>query len=246
MDPRLQRILARRSRGILAEATASSSVDEVPVIAKVTDAAAWEQLSEVRASVRIGDQDPNDKTVIVTGRIPTTRIEAVRALGFVTSLKAARPLQPSLSAGTEETRARPSLLPAATSSNGGKDVVVGVIDYGCDFAHRNFLTAAGRTRLLSIWHQDGNNTPESPFGYGREITPDQINAALTQPNAYTPRSITGRNLTRPRRSERMARMCWTSVPATAPAQGLPALRLKLISCSSTSPMPISRSHAPKS
>jgi len=103
----------------------------------------------------------------------------------VTSLKAARPLQPSLSAGTEETRARPSLLPAATSSNGGKDVVVGVIDYGCDFAHRNFLTAAGRTRLLSIWHQDGNNTPESPFGYGREITPDQINAALTQPNAYT-------------------------------------------------------------
>ena len=41
LDPLLQRIVARRSRGILAEATASSGVDEVPVIAKVTEPTAW-------------------------------------------------------------------------------------------------------------------------------------------------------------------------------------------------------------
>ena len=113
------------------------------------------------------------------------RIEAVRAKPFVKSLKAAQQLRPALAAGVEETNARPDKLPAATFSDGGRGAVVGVIDYGCDFAHRNFLTSTGRTRLLSIWHQGGNNTASSPFGYGREYTADKINAALTQPEPYS-------------------------------------------------------------
>lgn len=185
MDPRLQRVIARRSRGILAEATTSTDVDEVPVIARVTDPSAWAAASEVRASVTIGGPDPKDTTFIVTGRIPSTRIEAVRNLGFVRSLKAAFPLRPALAAGVEETQARPDLLPSASLSNGGRNVVVGVVDYGCDFAHRNFLTGAGKTRLLSIWHQGGVTSPQSPLGYGREYSPDEINAALAQPDPYT-------------------------------------------------------------
>ena len=185
MDPRLQRIIARRSRGILAEATMSTDVDEVPVIARVTDPSAWTAASEVRASVTIGGPDPQDNTFIVTGRIPATRIEAVRNLPFVKSLKAAFPLRPALADGVVETQARPDLLPLGTLSNGGRNVVVGVVDYGCDFAHRNFLTGAGRTRLLSIWHQGGVTTPQSPLGYGREYTPSEINAALAQPDPYT-------------------------------------------------------------
>lgn len=191
MDPRLQRVVARRSRGILAEATASSGVDEVPVIAKVTDAEAWLALSEVRNGATISEADSHagpagggGGAAIVTGRIPATRIEAVRTAPFVTSLKAARPLQPALSAGVEETDARPDRLPPGTLSNGGKGVVVGVVDYGCDFAHRNFLTAAGRTRLLSIWHQGAAARPGSPFGYGREYGPAEINAALRQADPY--------------------------------------------------------------
>ena len=185
MDPRLQRILARRSRGLLAEATASSGVDEVPVIAKVTDPTEWEALSEVRLSVIIGARDPEDDSTIVTGRIPAARIEAVRANRFVKSLKAALPLKPALAAGVEETRASSPRLPAGTLSHGGRNVVVGIVDYGCDFAHRNFLTPSGRTRLLAIWHQGGPTRPDSPFGYGREYSPAEINAALSQPNPYT-------------------------------------------------------------
>jgi len=185
MDPRLQRFIMRRRRGILAEATASSGVDEVPVIARVSDPNAWAETSEVRGSVTIGEAHPEDKTTIVTGRIPVTRIQAVRELGFVRSLKAARPLRPALASGIEETNARPDLLPAGTSSSGGQDVVIGVVDYGCDFAHRNFLTAIGKTRLRSIWHQGGTTTAQSPVAYGREYTSDEINAALGQPNPYT-------------------------------------------------------------
>jgi hypothetical protein len=221
MDPRLQRIVAHRNHGVLAEATASSGVDEIAVIAKVTNAAAWEALSEVRASARIGEPDPGDGTMIVTGRIPVVRVEAVRALGFVTSLKAARPLQPALAAGVTETGAAPDLLPSGTLSNGGKGVVVGIVDYGCDFAHRNFHHLDGRTRLLSIWHQGGIPRPSSPFGYGREHTPEAIDAALSQPDPYlalgygpapdTPRSQGSSRCC----SARPGRRGWTSRPGTS-------------------------------
>lgn len=184
MDPRLQRIIARRHRGHLAAATASTGVDEIAVIAKVTNKSAWEGLSEVRVGSTIGKRDPQDRTTIVTGRIPATRIEAVRALDFVKSLKAAQLLQPTLAAGVVETGARPDLLPVGSASNGGHDVVVGIIDYGCDFAHRNFIAAGNRTRLLSIWHQGGFATPDSPFGYGREYRRAEIDATLGQPDPY--------------------------------------------------------------
>lgn len=185
MDPRLQWILARRSRGMRIEATASSEADEIPVIAKVTDADAWQATSEVRAGVTICSIESDDGRFIVTGRIPVTRIEAVRQLPFVKSLKAAQPLRPLLAASVQETNARSDLLPAPHFSNGGKGVVVGIIDYGCDFAHRNFITAVGRTRLLSIWHQGGQSAPQSALGYGREYSAAEIDAALTQPDPYS-------------------------------------------------------------
>src|SRR5687767_4383467 len=89
-----------------------------------------------------------------------------------------------LSAGVEETRARPDLLPGGTLSNVGKNVVVGIVDYDCDFAHRNFASGGGKTRLLALWNQSGATAPTSPFGYGREYTPVQIDAALAQTNPY--------------------------------------------------------------
>jgi subtilisin family serine protease len=183
MDPRLQYVVAKRRRGLLAEATASTEVDEIAVIAKVSDVAAWERLSEVRVGAKISGTDQGE-TYIVTGRIPAVRIAAVRAQPFVKSLKAAQPLRPALAASIDETNARPSKLPPSTLSGGGQGVVVGIVDYGCDFAHRNFLTA-GRTRLMSLWHQGGTNTPGSPFGYGREYSAAEINAALTQESPYT-------------------------------------------------------------
>lgn len=184
MDPRLQRIIACRSRGVLAAATASTELDEVAVIARVKDTAAWRAASEVRAPVVIAEKVGGDKMAIVTGRIPATRIEAVRGMPNVVSLKAGRPLRPNLAFGVEETHARPDLLPAGALNSGGQGVVVGVVDYGCDFAHRNFMTAARKTRLISIWHQGGSSSADGAVPYGREMRPDQIDAALTQPAPY--------------------------------------------------------------
>jgi subtilisin family serine protease len=182
MDPRLQFLIARRQAGMVKPASASTTVDEVAVVARVTSYSAWEALSEVREPTLIGETP--DTTSIVTGRVPIRRLEAVRNQPFVISLKAGRDLHPMLSATTQETGARPALLPAGSLAGGGAGVVVGVIDYGGDFAHQNFRRADGTTRLLSLWFQDGPTTAASPFGYGRAFTPQELNLALQQSNPY--------------------------------------------------------------
>ncbi|MDQ6436938.1 S8 family serine peptidase [Mesorhizobium sp. LHD-90] len=183
LDPRLQRVIARRELGIRQAASASAEVDEVAVIAKVTSYAEWEALSEVRASMEIGPTETGD--TIVTGRIPAQRIESVRSRGFVKSLKAGQRLAPALAAGVEETGAAPASLPAGAMANGGAGVVVGIVDYGCDFAHRNFLSASGSTRLLSIWKQDRSSGMSAAVPYGREFTRAEIDAALRQADPYS-------------------------------------------------------------
>src|SRR5204862_7308724 len=106
MDPRLQRIVAMRRQGARKAASASTEVDEIAVIAKVSAVTAWEGLSEVRVGANIGVAD--DGTSIVTGRIPIARIEQVRRQPFVKSLKAARPVVPVLSRTVPEIGADPA------------------------------------------------------------------------------------------------------------------------------------------
>lgn len=182
MDPRLQHLLVRRRLGLIKEAGVATAEDEVAVIARVADVAQWEALSEVRVGAVIGEDKVG--TIVVTGFIPVVRIENVRSQPYVKSLKAAQPLRQMLAATLAETGARVDLLPAGTQSAGGAGVVVGIVDYGCDFAHQNFRSAGGGTRLSCIWDQRGPTTPSSPFGYGRKYTRDEINQALDDPNPY--------------------------------------------------------------
>ncbi|MCO6414664.1 S8 family serine peptidase [Siccirubricoccus sp. KC 17139] len=63
----------------------------------------------------------------------------------------------------------------------GEGAIIGVADYGVDFAHANFRDAEGRTRLLAIWDQNG--APAAPGGLprGRAIERAEIDAALQAP-----------------------------------------------------------------
>lgn len=183
MDPRLQLLVAKQRSGEPIGMGVSTAQNEVAVMARVTNLKAWEELSEVRIGANLG-KAAGKQDSLVTGRIPVGRIEHVRRQSFVKSLKAAVPLQPVLHATLEETGARPQDLPANTLSNGGSEAIVGIIDYGCDFAHENFLNAGGTTRILSIWNQSGSRSAASPFGYGREISQVEINAALQTRDPY--------------------------------------------------------------
>jgi len=181
MDPRLQVAIAKRKMGAPGIARASAGADEIAVIAKVDDIGEWEKLSEVRAGITLGSADGQH---IVTARIPIQRIEFVRSQPCVKSLKSSQPIKPALSATTKSMKLTPSLLPAQVSPGGGKGVVIGIVDFGCDFAHKNFRKPDGKTRIESIWNQAGQLNGNSEVPYGRLYKQADIDKALKKPAPY--------------------------------------------------------------
>jgi subtilisin family serine protease len=176
LEPRLQRLLEQSEQGITTAATTSTDAGEVAVIAKVADLEAWNQLNGVRMGANLGTTP--DGQHIVTARIPVTQIEQIRHAPFVVSLKAGVPLKPQLKATIQEIRSRKDLLPPTAQGNQGEGVIVGIVDYGCDFMHRSLQNEDGSTRILAIWNQAGQPNATSPFGYGREHTREDIDRAL--------------------------------------------------------------------
>lgn len=181
MDPRLQWKVLKRASGQEKLRSSSTERNEVAVIARVSSRSDWEARSEVTAGAVLGAPTPDGAgvvTEIVTARVPVGQIEELRRLPFVESLKAATPVQGTLSATTKEIGALAKPLRTVRSAAGGQSVLVGVVDFGMAFAHENFRDAKGRTRLLGIWDQNASATTTSPFGYGRLYDATEIDAAL--------------------------------------------------------------------
>ncbi len=179
MDPRLQRALDRYRRGMRTVATAASTSEEVGVVGLVSDLPTWRERTEVKEGATIGE---TDRGWLVTARVPMARLEAVRQAPEVESLKAAQPLRPMLSATVPEINAVPSNLPG--DSSGSAEAIVGIVDFGCDFAHGNFRRPDGSTRLLGLWDQNPTGGEDAPFGYGRLYGREEIDAALAADDPY--------------------------------------------------------------
>lgn len=182
LDPRIQLAIANRRSGKAGLMTASTAGDELAVIARVSSLEAWIALPDVVPGSDLGSS--TDGTRLVTGRIPIDRAEAVRNADGVISLKAAQQIQPALAATIAALGAAPADLPEGFKPGGGAGVVVGIVDFGCDFAHANFRTAAGATRIEAIWDQGGVAAADSPFGYGRLHSRAAIDAALARSDPY--------------------------------------------------------------
>jgi subtilisin family serine protease len=125
---------------------------------------------------------------IVTCRLARRRIVEVRRDERVASMKAPMVVIP----GTEpppaaEDRHEPSedsdRRRPRTEGATGAGVVVGVIDWGCDFTHPNFRRPDGRTRLLALWDQAAPYAPGRPnrYGYGAVHAAADIDRALAAP-----------------------------------------------------------------
>lgn len=122
---------------------------------------------------------------VVTCRLRRSRILEVRRDERVASMKApmvvipgGEPAVPAedLHEPTEESDRRRPRTEGAT----GRGVLVGVIDWGCDFTHPNFRSPDGRTRLLALWDQTAPYAPDRPnrYGYGAVYAAADIDLAL--------------------------------------------------------------------
>jgi Subtilase family len=183
MDPHLVKWIRRRDQGLRKLKSASQDSDKLSVTAIVYDIAALEKIGGVEIVTRIPPTE-KDKTWIVTAQIPLSKIEEIHQQPFVKSLKAARRINPSLEKTLEETGAQDNRLAIAPLTSGGQGVIVGIIDFGMDFMHRNFRLPGvnGNSRIAAIWDQSAPANPRSPqpFGYGKLYLKEDIDAAIQQ------------------------------------------------------------------
>lgn len=120
---------------------------------------------------------------VATVDLPPGQIAAAAALASVVSIEAARVPVARLDVSVPATRAEALRTVTGPTWSGitGKGVIVGIVDDGLDFRHRDFRKADGRTRLLGLWDQRASGAAGSPpagFGYGGECTPAMIDAAI--------------------------------------------------------------------
>jgi subtilisin family serine protease len=121
---------------------------------------------------------------VITCRIKRKDVDQVYKSPLKFSLKASKyflsdvaTVLPDISVPRIEKK---SLFPSVKKSTDKlNQVVVGIIDWGCDFTHPNFKNNDGTTRLLAIWDQSFKK-PQGllPYGYGKLFTAVEINNAL--------------------------------------------------------------------
>lgn len=199
LDPDLQRVVldrqARPADQLSKDSTKSAEVKDSTSYAEAVDVIA--KLRDPKTKVE-GLNVVEEIGQIVTGMVDADKIEDVRRHPNVISLKAARRLRPTLANSVPEIRASreqfKEAFPCDPKPLDGSNVIVGIIDHGCDFAHPNFRkpdpqTPGGATRVLYLWDQHPaplnpprpcRASPPKPYGYGREFDSVALNNALRE------------------------------------------------------------------
>lgn len=90
------------------------------------------------------------------------------------------PQRPSVGHATPWSIAAPTRVPP--SPPGHTDLLLGVIDAGCPFAHADLCRpVGGGSRVVRLWDQDGGiGTTPRTMGYGGELTDADLNAMIAR------------------------------------------------------------------
>lgn len=116
---------------------------------------------------------------IATCRLQVGNIEEVWADDAVVSLKAPRAVGQEPAFEGYDNVAEGASLGVNPTPFTGKGIVIGIVDWGFDFTHPNFLNPDGSTRFLAIWDQTvPADTSAAKYGYGKVHTQQQLNEAL--------------------------------------------------------------------
>ncbi len=190
MDPRLQGAASAEKENpeqLLSEAFARMS-------------AGGRQVVDVIAELKDPGQDVPGLAVVtqhgllVTGTVEVSDLERVSSHDNVLRLSGGDRVVGELSICLPDIQGRPLDLrpafPPGANVPDGTGVIVGIVDYGCDFLHQNFRKADGKTRVLFLWDQNGGASEETPapvpYGYGREFSASVLDQALARESAPPP------------------------------------------------------------
>lgn len=177
-DPKLQELLVRHGGAPTGEALDTNAAGRITaVLARLKDRD--KEVDGLHVVTRMGE--------IVTGRVRLKDIVSVRKHPNVASLKASSLFSDDSNANGVPLRCfnNRRMGSAGVAGNRNKPIV-GIVDWGLDFAHPAFTDSSGNTRILGIWDQRvgaGSRTP-MPYGYGVEYTAANINAALRKCDPY--------------------------------------------------------------
>lgn len=161
MDPALQEYISLEAQNSELEAIVKLlDADVVPLGVKIVS--------------RFGD--------IATCRLPVADIPEVWANEAVISLKAPRYVSSEPQTADDDITPDSEALRTRAQEQGytGHGVVVGIVDWGFDFTHPNFIDPhTGDTRFLAIWDQTAPlHSSAQKYGYGRIYSQAEINVAL--------------------------------------------------------------------
>jgi subtilisin family serine protease len=127
---------------------------------------------------------------VFTGRVDPSLAAATKAHASVLSVKAGRLLSGEPEDVEEDAppAAAPPDDPGARRPrpHDGRGVLVAVLDWGFDFAHRAFLRPDGGTRLLAFWDQSAPHSPRNGnrWGYGAIHSRADVDRALATGRPY--------------------------------------------------------------
>jgi minor extracellular serine protease Vpr len=139
---------------------------QVGALIKVSDAS-----KAVAGIAKLGIHVNTKAGNIWTVKIPVNQLIEFTKIEGIAYIQLDEPVRPQLNVVRTNTRVDSVYkgidLPKGFS---GKDVVVGVIDFGFDYNHPSFYDTLGsRYRVKRIWEVDRNGTPPAGFNYGHEI-----------------------------------------------------------------------------
>jgi hypothetical protein len=204
LDPRLRRLVSSltltTARGVALRKHDLSRFRITAAVPAAADPAVPEALTK-RVLVLLNQDTPPQpfadlNWARIAGRtysvsVPLTRLQELSERPEVRFVESGRPMAPCLDTSLKECKAYDVQHPAAPALPfNGTDVVIGIIDYGCDYTLDDFRTAAPerRTRLELLWDQSLQPQPgeHSPidFGYGVEYNRLAIDQALQQTNPF--------------------------------------------------------------
>jgi len=135
----------------------------------------------VRDGARLGTRTGT----LVNARVPLASLGTLLADGAVAAVYGARRWAPLNDVGTAAIGAaglRQMVAPDSFTGSVGRGVIVGLVDTGLDFLHKDFVVdALGRSRVLYLWDQTLAGPGPGPvgaatFGYGIECGQAMLSA----------------------------------------------------------------------